>query len=123
MGYFKDIKFNNYRNFSKSSFLFIEKCNILIGKNGTGKTNILEGISLFEKGRGFRKEKILNLINLDNQEQGFKINSCFCDKKINFNVDIFSSEKNLKKLSVNNSFENETIKYFQSLFSIISRIS
>ena len=31
-----------------------------IAKNGSGKTNILEGLSLLEKGRGFKKDKVIN---------------------------------------------------------------
>lgn len=119
MGYFKKINFNNYRNLKKFSLNFVSDSNVIIGKNGSGKTNILEGISLFEKGRGFRKDKINNLINFENQGQRFDINAIFIDKNIEYNVNIFNSEKNLKKLSVNNSLELESSKHFESLFSII----
>ena len=119
MGYFKNINFNNYRNFSKSSFSFDKGCNVIVGNNGSGKTNILEGISLFDRGRGFRKEKIFNLINYSNLELGFKIYSTFQNKNIDFNIDIFNSDNNLKKISINNSIETESLKHFQSLFSII----
>ena len=119
MGYFQNINFNNYRNFSKSSFEFEEGCNIILGNNGSGKTNILEGISLFEKGRGFRKEKINNLINYNNLDIGFKIYSFFKNEDTDFNIDIFNSENNLKKISINNSLEVDSVRHFQSLFSVI----
>jgi len=119
LGNFQNINFYNYRNFSKSSFNFDKGCNVLLGNNGSGKTNILEGISLFDKGRGFRKEKIYNLINYNNLEMGFKIHSIFQNKNIDLNINIFNSENNLKKISINSSMEVESIKYFQSLFSII----
>ena len=119
MVYFKNINFDNYRNFLKSSFSFEKRCNVIVGKNGSGKTNILEGISLFEKGRGFRKEKINNFININNLDKGFKINSTFQNHEINFKINVFNSDKNLKKLSVNNNFDKESIRHFESLFSII----
>jgi len=119
LGYFQNININNYRNFSKSSFNFDKGCNIILGNNGSGKTNILEGISLFEKGRGFRKEKIYNLINCNNLDIGFKIYSTFQNQNLDFNIDVFNSDNNLKKISINNSIEAESIKHFQSLFSII----
>ena len=119
MGYFQNINFNNYRNFSKSSFNFDKGCNVILGNNGSGKTNILEGISLFDKGRGFRKEKIYNLINYNNLDLGFKIYSIFQNKNIDVNINIFNSDNNLKKISINDSTETESIKHFQSLFSII----
>ena len=94
MGYFQNINFNNYRNFSKSSFNFDKGCNVILGNNGSGKTNILEGISLFDKGRGFRKEKIYNLINYNNLDNGFKIYSIVKNKKIDLNIDIYNSKNN-----------------------------
>ena len=119
MGYFKNIKLLNYRNFSKSHFDFNNSCNVLIGNNGSGKTNILEAISLFEKGRGFRKEKIPNLINFNNSNQSFKIESIFINQKNEYNIKVFNSEKNLKKISINDTYEKESINFFESLFSII----
>ncbi len=119
MGYFKNIKLLNYRNFSDRSFDFNGSCNVLIGKNGSGKTNILEAISLFEKGRGFRKEKIINLINFKNLDQGFNIQTIFQNQNSDYKISVFNSEQNLKKISVNDSLEKESIKFFESLFSII----
>ena len=114
MGYFKNINFSNYRNFTRCSLSFDKSLNIILGKNGSGKTNILEGISLFEKGRGFRKEKIANLINFNNFDKRFNIDSKFQDDKLEFIVNVFNSEKNLKKISINESLEKETIKHFES---------
>ena len=95
MGYFKHINFNNYRNFKNSSFSFSSDCNIIFGKNGSGKTNILEGISLFEKGRGFRKDKIRNLINFFNSNDFFNINAAFEHNNNIYNINVSNNEKNL----------------------------
>jgi len=119
LGYFKKIIFNNFRNFSYFSIDFDSACNIIVGKNGSGKTNILEGLSLFEKGKGFKKEKISNLINFENKNKNFNISSIFNNKDISLDVNIYNSEKNLKKILVNNSEEKESINHFESLFSII----
>lgn len=119
MGYFRKILFKNFRNLLDSTFEFDSSCNVIMGKNGSGKTNILEGLSLFEKGRGFKKEKIHNLINFENKNKGFNIHSFFQNESIKYNVNILSSEKNLKKISVNNSFHKDSVSHFESLFSII----
>ena len=47
--------------------------NILYGDNGSGKTNILESISLIGKGRGLRNANIKNLIQKN--EFNFDINA------------------------------------------------
>ena len=62
MAKIKNIDFNNFRNFSILKLSFDKKLNIFFGKNGCGKTNILEGISLIAKGRGIRNSNISNLI-------------------------------------------------------------
>ena len=64
MGYFKKISLNNYRNFKKYELDFSNNCNVFYGKNGSGKTNILESLSLFVKGRGIRNDNLNNLIKL-----------------------------------------------------------
>ena len=119
MGYFNNINLNNYRNFSKFSLDFSKESNVLLGENGSGKTNILEAISLLEKGNGFRKEKIINLNNFNATNKGFIVKSNFLDNRNEYNAKVFSSEKNLKKKSINESFEKSSINYFESLFSII----
>ncbi len=119
MGYFKNISFTNFRNFKNFSLDFSNSLNIIIGKNGSGKTNILEGISLTEKGRGFRKEVISNFINFTSLNKKFEIYSNFINENNEYNVKVFNSEKNLKKLNINNNSEVDSIKHFESLFSII----
>lgn len=119
MGYIKNIFFRNFRNFDQSKFEFSSSNNVILGKNGSGKTNILEGLSLLEKGKGFKKDKIINFINFNNQGLGFNIQSLFQNDEIKLDIKIYNSERNLKKISVNNNTDKETINHFESLFSII----
>ena len=57
MGYFKNIQLNNFRNFDEFQLEFSDKCNVLFGKNGYGKTNLLESIYLSSFGKSFRTTK------------------------------------------------------------------
>ena len=77
MSYFQSLKLENYRNFNNFATCFVPGCNILFGKNGSGKSNILESISLFEKGKGFRNDQIKNFINYTSKRNNFKITSIF----------------------------------------------
>jgi len=120
--YFKNINFNNYRNFSKSSLSFEKGCNIIIGRNGSGKSNVLEGISLFEKGRGFRRDLLKNMININNPKEMFLINSNFSTQENDLNLLLLcelNDNKLKKKLLVNGSHSKENVKYFERLYSII----
>jgi len=94
----------------------------LIGKNGSGKTNVLESISLFERGRGFRKDKINNLISNSTNNNKFEISSIYINEKNKMNLNVYNDFQEInskKKLLINNSSSKESIKHFESLFSLI----
>lgn len=121
MGYFQNIKLENYRNFDFFEVDFSKDCNVLFGRNGSGKTNILEAISLFEKGKGFRKDSVKDLVNYKNNKN-FKISSNFVNQNNKIKLLLQSSLVNnayYKKLSVNENSTNESINFFQNLFSTI----
>lgn len=50
----RDIAFENFRNIASERVVFSEGTNVLCGPNAQGKSNILEGIYLFARGRSFR---------------------------------------------------------------------
>jgi DNA replication and repair protein RecF len=52
--YLKDIILEDYRNFSQFSATVGKGVNIIIGSNGSGKTNILESISFLSPGKGLK---------------------------------------------------------------------
>ena len=56
--YLQKLKLINYRNFEDFEFSISNKPILLLGENGSGKTNILEAISLFFPGKGLRSAKL-----------------------------------------------------------------
>tara|TARA_B100001123_G_C15280863_1_gene1013972 strand:+ start:89 stop:1201 length:1113 start_codon:yes stop_codon:yes gene_type:complete len=122
LNYFKNIKLENYRNFNNLELDFDQNCNVFFGNNGSGKTNILESISLFERGRGFRQDKINNLINFESKKDNFRIYSNFFHKHGDIIVSVFNERKKIsltKKIIVNGSSSKDSKEHFESLFSII----
>ncbi len=111
MGYFNSIELINFRNFENKSLSFSKNCNVFYGKNGSGKTNILEGISLLSKGRGLRKDKFANIIKKNCDK--FIINSDFNSEEIIYNL-IAETEninnKFKKKLTVNNDNSSDSLE-------------
>ena len=111
MGYFNSIDLINFRNFKDYSISFSKNCNILYGKNGSGKTNILEGISLLSKGRGLRKDKFANIIRKNCDK--FIIKSDFKSDEIVYNL--IAETENInnrikKKLTVNNDKSPDSLE-------------
>ena len=119
MGYFNSIDLINFRNFENFSIGFSKNCNVFFGKNGSGKTNILEGISLLSKGRGLRKDKFANIVKKNCDK--FIIKSDFKSEEIIYNLIIETENKNnrfKKQLTVNNdkSLDSVELIYNKSPF-------
>ena len=120
MGYFKNIKLKNFRNFDEFEVDFSKKCNVFLGNNGCGKTNLLEAISLFAKGRGIRKDKIIHFINRN--QNSFSNTSIFSENNIDYEFKVFSELKNnkfQKKNFLNDDNSNETNQKIQSLLTFL----
>jgi len=56
------ISFRSFRNIEEETVEFLPATNVLWGKNAQGKSNILEGIYLFARGRSFRGAKEKEMI-------------------------------------------------------------
>ena len=111
MGYFNSIDLINFRNFKDYSISFSKNCNVFYGKNGSGKTNILEGISLLSKGRGLRKDKFTNIIKKNCDK--FIIKSDFKSEEIIYNLIAETENINTrlkKKLTVNNDKSSDSLE-------------
>ena len=115
-----NIELINFRNFDTCKLSFDKKLNILFGINGCGKTNILEGISLIDKGRGIRNSNISSLIK-KNQNK-FLIKSNLEIKNNNFDIEIFSENKNdrLKKIiKINNDISKDSLDFLNQSLSYL----
>ena len=116
MGYIQNINAFYFRNFDNFSCEFSKNCNVLFGYNGSGKTNILEAISLLSKGRGIRKDKLLNIIKRNHKK--FIINANFRSNDIVYKLTAEtheSNEKILKKILVNDESSKDMLENISGL--------
>ena len=63
----KEIKLNNYRNYSNITIPLYPTLNIIIGPNGIGKTNILESVIVSSNTKSFRTTKDSELIKKEKE--------------------------------------------------------
>ena len=93
----KSFRAENFRNIKKCSLSFGEGVNLLIGENAQGKTNAIEGIYMFARGKSFRKNEDKELIKFGTE--GFRISIEYEDKNgINtLEYALFGKEKRRKK--------------------------
>lgn len=64
---------DNFRNYKAKDFHFNHDTQVIFGNNGSGKTNILEAISLFNKGRGLRSSDLSDMVNNQSENPRFTI--------------------------------------------------
>lgn len=95
----KSIILQNFRNYRFRQFDFAEEINVITGKNGIGKTNLLEAVSLISGDAGIRNAEIKEL------NQDFN-NPFLIGFETNFGrIGIYNSNGNRKF-----QLENETVK-------------
>ena len=54
-----------FRNLQESTFEFSPRVNLVLGRNGEGKTNLLEALNFFALGRSHRGAKPDEMIGFD----------------------------------------------------------
>lgn len=63
--YLSQITLQNFRSYLQKTFDFSPKVNLILGPNGSGKTNILESIYFLASGKSFRASSSSQLISWD----------------------------------------------------------
>ncbi len=66
--YISNLRLQNFRNISYQSFEFNSEINFIIGKNGSGKTSILESIYYLSHSRSFRSSQLNRIISHNSDE-------------------------------------------------------
>lgn len=93
--FLKRISLLNYKNFSEATFEFDSKINCFVGKNGIGKTNILDAIYHLANGKSYFNP--LAVQNIKHNEEFFVIDGEF-EKKERSEQILCSLKKGQKKI-------------------------
>lgn len=93
--YLKKIALFNYKNFSEANFEFDSKINCFVGKNGIGKTNVLDAIFHLSYGKSYFNP--LAVQNIKHGEEFFVIDGEF-EKKDRTEQIVCSLKKGQKKI-------------------------
>ncbi len=87
----KKIELNNFRNYENALIEFHPLVNLILGENGQGKTNLIEGLYLSSLGKSFRTSKDTELIKFNENYTKIKVE---CNKNsYDFNIDILISKE------------------------------
>ena len=120
------LKLSNYRNHQFLQINPTKNIILISGKNGAGKTNVLESISLFDSNTGFRNAKLLELIRYDliGPKELFGVNlKVYTDNKI-FDVGFgLKGESNLVKKVISIDKKKTSLRGFFNIFWVLPQMS
>ena len=114
----KSFRAQNFRNIEKCSLEFDSSVNLLLGENAQGKTNAVEGIYIFARGKSFRRGDEKDLVRFG--ENGFNLFIEYEDKNGRNTLEyaLFGKERRRKKNGYKISKASEMVGNFKAvLFS------
>ena len=109
------IELQNFRNYKKQVFDNFSNLNIIIGKNGIGKTSVIEAIYLGSLAKSFKTNNEESMIN--NNSDYFRIKIYYYDYGPKKNLEIYY-DKNGKKTKINSQMQKK-LSDFISQYRII----
>ena len=92
--YIKNIRLNNFRNYTNQQINLQEGINLFVGDNAQGKTNILEAIFLCAIGKSFRAKKEKELIKIGEDKSNIEIEFEKSDRQGKIKIE-FDDKKNV----------------------------
>ncbi|MBE6641412.1 MAG: DNA replication/repair protein RecF [Ruminococcaceae bacterium] len=95
--YCRKITLKNYRNISSAEVEFSPGVNLIHGKNAQGKTNLLESVYIFARGRSFKGTADKDLVK--NGESFFSVRNEYTDSVRENELFIIHSEKKTKRFA------------------------
>ena len=120
------LKLSNYRNHKFLQINPTKNIILISGKNGAGKTNVLESISLFDSNTGFRNAKLSELVRYDliGPKELFGVNlKVYTDNK-NFELGFgLKGELNLVKKIISIDKRKTGLRSFFNIFWVLPQMS
>ena len=107
---FSKIHLNNFRSFKSSSFN-LGKNNLILGKNGAGKSSFLEAIFFILSKKSFRTSSLNAMVNFESSF--FKVDAILNEEKFSFTKNLSSSIK-----SIEGNFQNNFLPLILNNFSL-----
>ena len=120
------LKLSNYRNHKFLQINPTKNIILISGRNGSGKTNILESISLFDSNTGFRNAKLSELIRYDltGPKELFGVNLKVCTENKNFDLGFgLKGELDFVKKIISIDKKKTSLRNFFNIFWVLPQMS
>ena len=120
------LKLSNFRNHKFLQINPTKNIILITGSNGSGKTNILESISLFDSNTGFRNAKLSELIRYDltGPKELFGVNLKVCTQNKNFDLGFgLKDELDVLKKVISFDRKKTSLRNFFNIFWVLPHMS
>ena len=108
--FIKSVDIENFKGISKLKFN-PKKINILVGKNNTGKTSVLEAIDLLFHNENIQNPFMHSFFNIYSEEKSIKISANFGDKEEKIEI------REAKEREAISNFSKDLVRSFLENFS------
>lgn len=112
----KDLELHNFRNYSSLNLEFSQSINVIYGKNGYGKTNLLEAMFLCCVGKSFKAQKDAELIKYG--EDSYKVKTRIGDSICN-SISVFYEKNKSKYIEIDGVYIDKLRMLFGNLIGIM----
>ncbi|MBN2322092.1 MAG: DNA replication and repair protein RecF [Spirochaetes bacterium] len=112
----ESITLSDFRNYKRSDIRFSGGRNLLLGKNGAGKSNLLEAVYVLSTSKSFRQAKDSKLVRWDTD--GFMVRGVFSSTRGKYTVEVACGREG-KKLFVNGTPEERVSNVIGYVYCVI----
>jgi len=114
------ILLQNFRSYDQKLIEFDPHANLIIGSNGSGKTNILEAIYLLSSGKSFRTSSLSNLLKWDQSFSAVKA-KYFNQDEAEIEVQLIKdpAHRNIKRRFLINKLEKTRKLFLGNLKTVV----
>lgn len=99
MALIKELKLRDFRNFEERTFSFDASDVVFTGKNGSGKSNILEAISYLSTLRSFRRAPVRDMVAIGKEQ--FFLNASIENRNRTQDISVIESISGARQLFIN----------------------
>lgn len=106
-----------FRNYLEREFVFKDKINIILGKNGIGKSNLIESIMFLSMGRSIKTLHLNEIINFNSNKA--EIHAVLRDDLGRINkIDVLIENSQKKRITVNKKLLLRTSDLFTNFLAV-----
>jgi DNA replication and repair protein RecF len=114
--YIKKLQLVNFRNYDEEIIFFDENVNIITGKNGQGKTNLIEGINVLSMGKSFRTLTDAEMVGFG--KDFFRVRGDFIKKGENLSAEMRFSGKE-KSFFIDGAEKKKNADLLENVYTVV----